>query len=173
MTDTALVVSFTPAIAMAGKEKTKGKDKADKAKSSDSIVERSKSMKPQVAADSLIVANAFGCCINGVFWGTLADGCCCPLCKGEWTLWCLKCQCCLDTGTEYLKCICCEPQCEGCAWFFKCSSQCCCCVQSSAIPTNDDAPCTCALLFYTCSPSERRGCCKKVGDALWLLLNGC
>ncbi len=143
------------------------KQKAEKQKSSASV-ERSVSMKPQVSADALYVINGLGCCVQGMFYGTCKDGCLCPVCKGEWTLWCFKCQCCCDTGTEYLKMGICEPQCQGCAWFFKCSSQCCCCVSGCALPTNAENPCTIALAGYTCYPGTRRGCCKKLapGDII-------
>ncbi len=123
-----------------------------------------KSMRPSVDGDKLIVMNGLGCCMNGCFWPGLCF--CCPICKGEWTLWCIACQCCLDTGAEHLKCVCCEPQCTGCgpncARFFKCSCQCCCCVQLGALPCTAEMPCTCALLGYMCYPSRQRGCCHKL-----------
>lgn len=84
----------------------------------------------------------------------------CIGCSGKVGLCCLQCEVCLKPGAPCLPCCCIGPKIEmdGCS-VVNAQVHCCCCVNSTAIPCNEEVPLAVSVLGLTLFP--KCGCCMK------------
>lgn len=120
----------------------------------------------------LVIINGCICC-NTALYPTLPD---CIGCSSKGECCCLVEETCLKAGAEPLTCnkpqgyycqiglFCCSIACKPPTTCVKAQGQFCCFVNQTALPPDNEVPCTCSFCFLNCYPSA--GCCQTLGAML-------